>query len=54
MHDPIDPFFGSEAPKPAARPKKADAKTKPTPDNEQKKGAKNETKEGFSLDEFNF
>jgi hypothetical protein len=54
MHDPIDPFFGSEAPKPAARPKKADAKTKPVPDNKQKKGVKNETNKGYSLDEFNF
>lgn len=48
-------FFGErEAPKPAARPKKADAETKPAPDDKQKKGAKDETKKGFSLNEFDF
>ena len=48
-------FFGErEAPKPAARPKKADAETKPAPDEKQKKGAKDETKKGFSLNEFDF
>ena len=53
--DDPEGFFGKrEAPKPAARPKKADAETKPTPDNKQKKGAKNETNKGYSLDEFNF
>ena len=53
IHD-LEDFFGKrERPKPAARPKKADAKTKPTPDNKQKKDPKNETTKGFSLDEFN-
>ena len=50
----FDPFFGREAPKPAARPEKADAETKPVPDNKQKKGPKNETNKGYSLNEFDF
>ena len=53
-----NPFFGlfgeREARKPAPGKKNGGAKTKPTPDNKQKKGAKNEPKKGFSLDEFNF
>lgn len=52
-HDPIDPFFRSEATQPAAPKKNEGTKTKPTPDNKQKKGAKNETKKGNPLDEFN-
>lgn len=51
--DFFDPFFGSEASQPAAPKKNEGAKTKPTPDNKQKKGAKNETKKGNPLDEFN-
>lgn len=50
----FDPFFGREAPKPAARPEKADAEAKPVPDNKQKKGPKNETNKGYSLNEFDF
>ena len=54
IHD-LEDFFGKrERPKPAARPKKADAETKPAPEDKQKKDAKNEPKKGFSLDEFNF
>ena len=54
IHD-LEDFFGKrERPKPAARPKKADAETKPAPEDKQKKGAKNEPKKGFSLDEFDF
>lgn len=52
--DFFDPFFGSEASQPAAPKKNEGAKTKPTPDNKQKKDPKNETTKGFSLDEFNF
>ena len=52
--DPGGFFGGREAPKPAARPKKADAETKPAPDDKQKKDAKNAPQKGFSLDEFNF
>lgn len=52
--DFFGPFFGREAPKPAARPEKADAETKPAPDNKQKKGPKNETNKGYSLNEFDF
>lgn len=51
--DFFDPFFGSEASQPAAPKKNEGAKTKPTPDNKQKKGPKNETKKGNPLDEFN-
>ena len=53
--DPFfDPFFGIIAPQPAAPKKNEGAKTKPTPDNKQKKGPKNETKKSNPLDEFNF
>ena len=51
--DFFDPFFGSEASQPAAPKKNEGAKTKPTPDNKQKKGPKNETTKGNPLDEFN-
>lgn len=54
IHDLEDFFDKRERPKPAARPKKADAETKPAPEDKQKKDAKNEPKKGFSLDEFNF
>lgn len=54
MHDPIDPFFGSEASQPAAPKKNEGAETKPVPDNKPKKDAKNASPKGFSLDEFNF
>lgn len=53
-----NPFFGffgkREAPKPAPGKKNGGGKAKPAPDDKQKKGAKDETKKGFSLDEFNF
>ena len=49
----FDTFFGIIAPQPAAPKKNEGAKRKPTPDNKQKKGAKNETKKGNPLDEFN-
>ena len=52
--DFFDPFFGREAPKPAARPEKADAEAKPAPEDKQKKGPKNETNKGYSLEEFKF
>ena len=51
--DFFDPFFGSEASQPSAPKKNEGAKTKPTPDNKQKKGPKNETTKGNPLDEFN-
>lgn len=53
-----NPFFGffgkREAPKPAPGKKNGGGKAKPAPDDKPKKGAKDETKKGFSLDEFNF
>ena len=52
--DFFDPFFGREAPKPAARPEKADAEAKPAPEDKQKKGAKNAPLKGYSLNEFDF
>ena len=54
IDDPGGFFGGREAPKPAARPKKVDAETKPVPDNKPKKDAKNAPQKGFSLDEFDF
>ena len=53
-HDSEWDFGKKEAPKPAAPKPAAGAEAKPMPDNKQKKGAKNETKKGYSLDEFNF
>ena len=53
-HDPGGFFGNNEDPKPAPGKKNGGGKAKPTPDNKQKKGAKNETKEGYSLNEFDF
>ena len=50
----FDFFDEGEDPQPATGKKNEGAKTKPTPDNKQKKDPKNETTKGFSLDEFNF
>ena len=54
IDDPGGFFGGREAPKPAARPKKVDAETKPVPDNKPKKDAKNAPQKGYSLNEFDF
>ena len=47
-------FGGREAPKPAPGKKNGGGKAKPAPDDKQKKGAKDETKKGYSLNEFDF
>ena len=50
----FDFFDEGEDPQPAAPKKNGGDEAKPVPDNKQKKGVKNETNKGYSLDEFNF
>lgn len=47
-------FGEGEAPKPATGKKNGGGKAKPASDDKQKKGAKNETQKGYSLNEFDF
>ena len=47
-------FGEGEAPKPAPGKKNGGGKAKPASDDKQKKGAKNETQKGYSLNEFDF
>lgn len=53
-HDPFDFFGEGEDPKPATRKENGGGKAKPASDDKQKKGAKNETQKGYSLNEFDF
>ena len=54
IDDPEGFFGNSEAPQPTTPKNNGGDEAKPVPDNKQKKGVKNETNKGYSLDEFNF